>query len=382
MNTNTKKLRIAVAHPSVYQGAETFVRNHIKYLSTYADVQELSGGWLPMYADGRRVIPFWLQVINKLQTLLLRKNFNDKGTCVQYWIQYFKNQGIEALLCEFGPTGAAMLPVCQALNIPLIVHFHGSDIHTHRFIKQYQLEYAQLFAHANAIIIVSTLQQKIVAQMGCDATKIHHIACGADLSFARLPRPDFNSNPIYIAIGRLVAKKSPMNTIRAFAQIQSSVPNARLLLIGDGPLMNDCKKLVSELDCTSIIDLCGAKPHDEVVKALGTAYCFVQHSVTAADGDSEGTPVAILEAGLAGLPVVATRHAGIADVVIPNKTGFLVAENDVTAMAARMLQLANDKDLCRRMSLAATEHITTNNAMPVAIAKLWNVIEKAINANH
>ena len=67
------------------------------------------------------------------------------------------------------------------------------------------------------------------------------------------------------------------------------------------------------------------------------------------DGDSEGNPVAVMEAQLSGLPVVATRHAGIPEVVLEGQTGLLVKEGDEAGMAQAMARLLMDPDLAARL---------------------------------
>jgi glycosyltransferase involved in cell wall biosynthesis len=111
------------------------------------------------------------------------------------------------------------------------------------------------------------------------------------------------------------------------------------------------------------------------------ARAFVQHSVRTSYGDSEGTPVAVLEAGASGLPVVSTRHAGIKDVVIEGETGFLVDEGDIEGMAAHMLTLARDADLAGRMGRRAREHVAANFSMEQHIARLAEVLEGAAQRN-
>ena len=105
----------------------------------------------------------------------------------------------------------------------------------------------------------------------------------------------------------------------------------------------------------------------------------MQHSVRASDGDSEGTPVAVLEAGAAGLPVVATRHAGIMDVVVDGETGLLVDEGDVDGMARCMVQLAREPDVAARLGEKARNHIVAEFSMDDRLGRLWNVIESAIS---
>ena len=107
------------------------------------------------------------------------------------------------------------------------------------------------------------------------------------------------------------------------------------------------------------------------------ARAFVQHSVTAADGDSEGTPVAILEAGAAGLPVVSTRHAGIPEVVVEGKTGLLVDEGRTDEMAQHMLTLANDPGLADELGRNAALHVRRHYTMTRSINRLAHVLEAA-----
>ena len=72
----------------------------------------------------------------------------------------------------------------------------------------------------------------------------------------------------------------------------------------------------------------------------------------AGNGDSEGTPVAILEAAAAGLPVISTLHAGIPDVIEDGKNGFIVEEHDVDGMARCMIEILESPDEARRMGKA------------------------------
>jgi len=94
-----------------------------------------------------------------------------------------------------------------------------------------------------------------------------------------------------------------------------------------------------------------------VAREMAGARAFVQHSLRAADGDSEGTPVSILEAQASGLPVVATRHAGIPEVVLDGETGLLVAERDVDAMAAAMLRLLREPAYAGTMGAAGRRRV-------------------------
>src|SRR5690606_14972407 len=107
--------------------------------------------------------------------------------------------------------------------------------------------------------------------------------------------------------------------------------------------------------------------HDSVCAEMKNARALVQHSIRATNGDSEGTPNAIMEAGASGLPVVSTRHAGIPDVVIEGTTGFLVDERDTDAMAVHMLTLAQNPNLAAKMGQAARLRIIDGFSMQRSI---------------
>jgi glycosyltransferase involved in cell wall biosynthesis len=111
---------------------------------------------------------------------------------------------------------------------------------------------------------------------------------------------------------------------------------------------------------------------------MAGARAFVQHSVCTTYGDSEGTPVAVLEASAAGLPVVSTRHAGIQEAVIHQRTGFLVAERDVNAMEGYMSQLATDPGLAAALGTAGRKFVSENYSSERSISQLFGILEKAV----
>lgn len=138
--------------------------------------------------------------------------------------------------------------------------------------------------------------------------------------------------------------------------------------------------MAQALGIIDAVTFTGPLPHSEIAVWMQQARAFVQHSVRTGTGDSEGTPVAVLEAGASGLPVVSTRHAGICDVVVPDQTGFLVEERDIEGMARAMLQLAADAALAGVMGVNACEHIRANFSMERSIARLWHIIEGVMDA--
>ncbi len=104
---------------------------------------------------------------------------------------------------------------------------------------------------------------------------------------------------------------------------------------------------------------------------------FVQHSITAPNGDMEGTPVSIMEASSSGLPIISTKHGGIKELVVHNKTGFLVDEKDEEGMAAYMLKICDDLELAKSMGAEGRKYIEQNYEQSVQIGKLYELASQS-----
>jgi len=212
--------------------------------------------------------------------------------------------------------------------------------------------------------------------MGADARRLHYIPYGVDTTQFAGAEPG-HAPPVFLAVGRFVEKKAPETTLLAFMKVRQSVPDARLVFIGDGPLLSVCRRISRALGLDCAVTFRGYEPPATIARVLATARAFVQHSVTASDGDAEGTPVSILEAMAAGLPVVSTRHGGIKDVVVEGETGFLVDEGDVEGMAERMAALAADAALAARLGAAGRRRALDLFTIETSIARLWEVVRTA-----
>jgi glycosyltransferase involved in cell wall biosynthesis len=214
-----------------------------------------------------------------------------------------------------------------------------------------------------------------LSEMGAPSSKLVYAVYGPHEKFFQIS-PNYK-NGFFLSVGRFVEKKAPFLTLMAFKQLQDKHLNARLVMVGDGPLLPVCKILASSLGLKNV-EFKGSMTHEEVIKLFSQASCFLQHSLTAFDGDAEGTPVAVLEAGAAGLPVVATFHEGISDVVVNGKTGFLVEEGDINMMTKYMENLLTDESLRIEIGINARKHITANFTLQQHIAIIDGLIEKSI----
>lgn len=351
---------------------ETFINSHIQNLPSRVLVIE---GWRQKI-DGRMVLSLPRRIFYKFLRIVSGSNLEREQTAA--YTKAYRENNVSAVLAEYGTTGTLTTEACSRLKIPLIVYFFGYDANLRSVLEEYSQLYQVMFREAASIIAVSrSIKAKLVA-LGAPPDKVHVIPCGVDCDRFAGGSPA-KSEPLFLAVGRFTEKKGPQFTIRAFAKTHAAYPSARLRMIGDGPLLEECVILAKELGLEGVIEFSGTLAHSELETAMQQARCFVQHSVEASSGDSEGTPVAILEAGASGLPVISTRHAGIPDVVIEGETGFLVDERDFEGMAEHMILLAQDPVLAQRMGEAARRRIAHDFSIEGTILRLWRIIEACMN---
>ena len=369
INGNTSIL-VATEDVNIY--SESFIKTHLSRLP--GPVYVLQGRNLD-HTDRDKDItgPFripWLihKIISKLTSCDSFKQYRSKRQAA-----YLRKVNARVVLAEYGTNAVKIMDACRMANVPLVVHFHGFDAYRLDIIEKFFNGYKPMFSQAKAIVGVSHAMCQQLLELGAPKDKVHYIPYFVDQTIFQQAKPAEQA-PIFLAVGRFVEKKAPYLTILAFAETVKKFPDARLRMIGDGVLLGVCKRLVEALKIADVVTFNGAQNHEYIAQALQEVRCFVQHSVVAENGDCEGTPVAVLEAQASGLPVVATRHTGIADVIINSKTGFIVDESDVEKMAFHMLQIASDAALAGKMGDAGRQQILTKFGKDKTIKKLADII--------
>ena len=379
---NKKSQNLAIISPVKPTYSETFIKAHIDKLpcKTHLFYSLKKMGYHPIYNPLDQPLFSDLKVINYLETALERLSNPQIGYYFRKhaFRKYLIDYKVDCILAEYGPSGYMVMEDSKLLNIPLVVHFHGRDAYHFKTLKKYGVRYRRMFSIAQKIIAVSTEMKQELVKIGCPEHKINVTPCGPNEKFDL--NLSLNSKPIhFLTTGRFVGKKAPQLTIKAFAQLHKSFPEARMTMIANGPLLLECKQLAISLQCKDVIDFPGPVSQDEITHLMNRSFAFLQHSIRAEDGDSEGTPVSILEAMLAGLPVVSTRHAGIKDVIIEGESGLLVDEGDWKSMSKKMEWLILNKNEASQMGVKASLRVKSNFTMQHHIDKVWSTIQSCIN---
>jgi len=258
---------------------------------------------------------------------------------------------------QFGRGGALALPIARALNLPLVVTFHGGDATKETHYRRglvptiYQRRLAALQREAVAFVCVSDYVRARLLERGFPPEKLRVIRIGVEPGEqAQSPSP--GKPPYLLFVGRFVEKKGAVHVIEAMRLLRHEGRNLRLVLIGDGPLRRDLEEKARELGTATFKGWLG---NAEVRRAMAGALAAVVPSVTAGSGDSEGLPTVAVEAMAEGVPVIGSREPGIAEAVEDGRTGLLVPASDPRALAHAIKRLLDDPALRRTMGAAARE---------------------------
>ena len=262
---------------------------------------------------------------------------------------------LDLVLCHFAWNAVA---VAAAIGdaLPIVCHVHGRDVTANLRFPANARALQQALPRFSKIVAVGSHQQDTLKGLWSKA-QADLIPCGAPFEAfgtAPLPRRSATDPVRFATVGRLCDEKGMFQNLQAFEAVLAQGIDAKLICIGDGPLLAPLQQAVARGPAAGRVSFAGMQSPSQVARHLSQAHVFLQHSCPA-NGSVEGFGVALTEAGAAGLPLISTRLGGIPDQVHHGENGFLIAPDDVDAQARAMITLATDEPLRRQMGAAARE---------------------------
>jgi glycosyltransferase involved in cell wall biosynthesis len=267
------------------------------------------------------------------------------------------------------PQGVVAALLKRRFGTPVVTTTHGGDIYAlrsgaARAIKRWALR------SSDRVTAVSSSLKREVEALGIDAGRIDVLPMGVDAStFTPAARSESlrrelnpSGGPVLLFVGRLAEKKGARYAIEAMPAILREHPDARLVLVGDGPERQSLSQLASALGIEASVTLMGAVANGELPEYYRVADLLVGPSIVADDGDREGVPVVFAEAMASGCPVVTTDAGGITDAVIRGETGVMVAQRNSDDLAATITSLLTDNGRRFAMARRCVNHARTHLA--------------------
>lgn len=368
----------------------TFVANQIDHLDRYnsicltkteRSINDRIGRYkMPLYSSHSSDIPGHIRLLNRITNRLWDVPFTFQKEIRQH--------KVKLLHAHFGPIGIQFLPVAMRMRLPLLTSFHGYDVYSLPRQKSYLSQLRDLFAYGYRFLVLSRHMKEDVNKLGCPANKVivHHV--GIDLSqFAYRTPMRQDSRVRILTVCNFMEKKGLRYLVKAMAIVCNNFPNIYLCLVGrahfEGALREKqvVERLIKELELTDSVVLLGARDYFEIQEEYKQADLFVLPSVTAENGDKEGVPTVLMEAQACGLPVVSTYHSGIPEVVIDGKSGYLVPERNVSALADSICRLIVERDKWETMGKIGRSHIEKNYNVVIQREKLQKIYEQVIRLN-
>lgn len=276
---------------------------------------------------------------------------------VYFWMRNKKFGGkINSIISEFKPDiihchfGTDFLKLIANLNdtnkkIPILISFYGYDvterIKNNAVLRQYQkyLCYRNVYSIAVSNSLIENVMKTIHP-----FNQILLLPSGIDTEFYNRKQVIGNENEyLFIQVSSFYQKKGHKYTLIAYKKFleQNKKHNYKFIIAGFGPLEDEIKQQVKELNIERNVIVMGPITPEEMVELGSRANCFVQMSITADNGDMEGLPNVLLEAMALELPIVSTNHAGIPDIVENGVNGILCDEKNVEQYVAAFEEIVN-----------------------------------------
>ncbi|HEY4281747.1 MAG TPA: glycosyltransferase family 4 protein [Chthoniobacterales bacterium] len=244
------------------------------------------------------------------------------------------------------PLGTKMLPNRSRCEWPpgLICHRTGCLRWRDWFPLMCQMKLWRRWQNVFDLIVAnsSAVRQRLLAE-GIGPVEV--ISNGLEVSE---PRPSAPTIPTIAFAGRLVREKGVDVLLRAFAIVRKQIPNARLVICGDGPERASIADLIGTLGVGDAVSMLAFLPVDEVIKVFRNASVVAIPSIW-----EEPFGQVAIEAMMNGLPVVASNGGGLKDIIAHEQTGLLVPPGDANALATALLRILSDPQSAAIMGRAA-----------------------------
>ncbi len=339
----------------------TWAFNEVKYAEG-TDALVLAGStanlgrfpWRSIYVGGEGM---WGRLVRDARRLRLRVS-------PPAYVRAFRERHPTVLHSHFGYRGWNDLPLARRFGTPHVVTFYGHDVTMYpRTWPVWRRRYEELFAAADLVLCEGPFMAGSIVELGCPQDKVRVQRLGVETD--RLPcRPRMvePEGPVRVLIaGGFRPKKGIPAGLEAVGAARAAGHDVRVTLIGGSngsPVEEAERRRIDEVirrrRLEDVVTARGMVPYDELVHAFYDHHIFLAPSLSAPDGDSEGgAPVTIVEAASSGMPVVATTHCDIPQVVEDGVTGVLVPEGDQEALDTRFTDLVGRPDLWPAMGVAA-----------------------------
>jgi glycosyltransferase involved in cell wall biosynthesis len=281
---------------------------------------------------------------------------------------------VSLLHAHFGYTGVELLPVQRRTRLPLVTTFYGHDISIFPKTEEWREKYDNLFRRGDLFLAEGPFMRDRLHDLGCPPEKTAVVPIGIRLDRYRFrPRSgDRSGRPAKLFFcGRFREKKGLIHALAAVRRVRDGQHDFEFHVVGDGELRPLIEAYISENKMASYTILHGSQNHARVIEELDSADILIAPSVVGSDGDSEGgAPTILLEAQACGVPIVASTHADIPNVVAPGESALLSQEGDHQGLANHLEELLREPERWPAMGEAGRRFVERNHDVRLVVQQL------------
>lgn len=286
------------------------------------------------------------------------------------------NNGISHVHAHYATHPALVAWIVHRLTgISYSITVHAHDIFVDRSMLNLKLRDAKFIAaisEFNREFLVEHLGEWV-------REKIHIVHCGIQPElYNDLQSVKEHQRFDVVSIGSLQPYKGMQHLVNACAFLRDRGIPVHCRIVGDGEDRLLLEKLIAQTGLSQTVELLGAMDQVSVASVLRSAQVYAQPSVITPAGKMEGIPVAIMEAFAAGLPVVASRISGIPELVIQDKTGYLVPPADAKKLADALENIYLNPTKASLLAVAGREKVLTEFELGVNVQKLSLLFQQAL----
>lgn len=269
------------------------------------------------------------------------------------WAPALRAWGVTHVHAHFaGPAATAAAFAAEAAGASYSFTAHAKDIFSERVNWEWV---APLGERAGAVVTVCDYNKRFLRRR-MPGARIERIYNGVDPSFWRPAGRRRAAGPV-VAVGRLVRKKGFHVLLDAIARLRDRGMRVPVVIVGEGAERGSLERQALALGLGRLASFAGACTQDEVRAILRRASLVALPCVVDHDGNQDALPTVLLEAGACAVPAVATRVAGVPEIVLHGRTGLVVEPDDARALAAAIRRLTTAPALRTRLGASAREHV-------------------------
>ncbi|RZJ09824.1 MAG: glycosyltransferase [Rubrivivax sp.] len=293
-------------------------------------------------------------------------------TSLQTTLALVQAEGVDLLHAHLPRAHVLAGLVGKLAQRPVVATLHGRDI------GMFDLEVHR--ATGSHLAVVCRQSYFHALSVGVSPEDVTCVPNGVDTAMFS-PRPRGRSSlrealglaqqtPLLGFVGRLSPEKAPDVFLRAAQALRTRCPEARAVMVGDGPMQQSLMAQAEQLGLTGWLHFLGLRDDMPAI--------FSELDVVASTSHSEAMPLALMEAMASGLPVVATRVGGVPDLVEHGRTGWLAAPDDSGDIAARCALLLADAALREAMGRRSRQRVVEHFDLGECVQRMGKLLDRLV----